>query len=58
MSERWTAADYRRDASDLRAEAADDALGEIYAGRDEWADDELPTKAELDADERRTEWDR
>lgn len=29
------------DASDLRAEAADDALGEIYAGRDEWEPDDV-----------------
>jgi hypothetical protein len=40
MTARWTPADATRDASDQSAQRADDALGELYAGRDEWAEDE------------------
>jgi hypothetical protein len=50
MTARWNPT---LDASDIRAEAADDAIGEIYADRDEWAEDDTPTRAELDRDE----WD-
>ena len=60
MSLPWTAADYRRDASDQRAEADADALNELYAGRDEWDEDDGPTRAEVERDElwaeRNREW--
>jgi hypothetical protein len=42
MTARWTPADVTRDASDQTAQWADDALGELYAGRDEWPFDDLP----------------
>jgi hypothetical protein len=48
MTPRWNPT---LDASNLRAEAADDALGEIYAGRDEWVDDDRPPRAEILRDE-------
>jgi hypothetical protein len=51
MTARWTPADATRDASDQSAQRADDALGELYAGRDEWPFDDRPTKAELERDE-------
>jgi hypothetical protein len=47
----WTAADYARDASDLTAEATDAALGEVYAGRDDWHTP--PSAADVARDE---EW--
>jgi hypothetical protein len=50
VTARW---DPTLDASDIRAEAADDALEELYAGRSDWPEDNTPTKAELDRDE----WD-
>jgi hypothetical protein len=40
MTAHWTHADVTRDASDQTAQWADDAIGELYAGRDEWPEDE------------------
>jgi hypothetical protein len=37
MTPRWNAT---RDASDLRGQAADDAVAEMYADRDDWPEDE------------------
>lgn len=48
---------YFEDISDQQAEANDAALNELYADRDDWPDDERPTRAELDADERDSGWD-
>jgi hypothetical protein len=48
MTARWNPT---LDASDIRAEAADDAIGEIYAGRDEWEPEDRPTRAEVERDE-------
>ena len=43
----WSRTDAIRDASDLTAEAADDALGELFAGRDEWDEEFVPGWEEL-----------
>jgi hypothetical protein len=48
MTARWNAT---RDASDLRGQATDDAVGDLYADRDEWPFDDRPTLAEVERDE-------
>ena len=42
---------YRRDISDQYADANDAALNEVYADRDDWADDDRPTRNEIERDE-------
>jgi hypothetical protein len=47
--------DYRRDAEHQQADANDAARAEGWH-RDDWADDEAPTRGELDRDE--FDWER
>ena len=43
----WPSADAIRDASDLHAERCDEAIGELYADRDDWPEDFAPDWSEL-----------
>ena len=47
--------DYRRDAENQQADANDAARAEGWH-RDDWADDEGPTRGELDRDEFGPDW--
>lgn len=44
MTARWSAFE---DASTVRAEHDADALNEVYGNKDDWADDDRPTRVEL-----------